>query len=180
MYERSPRGGSERRVISGERRRCNAAPAMTMIDDRADKGDRRHKRGARFSAAETRGGKRPPLRRCRCRRRRRSFGLSVINYPIVKAKCSPLPATRRVLDDSVVKSSDSGERCITVISPRIARKHRSRGARERGTGLRVINPTIDETYPSRMLRSRVRGRRGGLRRAREGLRPSREERRHDD
>jgi len=35
---------------------------------------------------------------------------------------------------------------------RIARKHRSRGARERETGLRVINPTIDETYPSQMLR----------------------------
>lgn len=106
--------------------------------DHADKGNRRQT-ARRFSAAESS----PDC--CRAT----GGGLSVINYPIVRLNARRYQRHSVVPDDSVVKSSDSGER-ITVIPRRIARKHRSR-ARER-TGLRVINPTIDETYPSQMLR----------------------------
>jgi len=90
--------------------------------DHMDKGNRRRKAPPIF-----RDGKQS----CSSsRHRRRSYGLSVINYPIVKLSARRYWQHGVVPDDSVVKSSDSGE-CITVISRRIARKHRSRARRER-------------------------------------------------
>lgn len=91
--------------------------------DRADKGNRRQKARPIF-----RGGKRSPVRRHATGGDR--TGLSVINYPIVMLSARRYWQHGVVPDDSVVKSSDSGE-CITVISRRIARKHRSRARRAR-------------------------------------------------